>query len=131
MVKPGGMKLKPSSVRRRRFTAQKRSPLLEAFDRSPVRAAQFAARHGLGVSTLYAWRRHAAATDSSKLGPHRSPASPPEPFRQVSLAEVLGAGHSWAGEVCLADGTQLRWRPQAGLAAVHALLNLLRQPCGR
>jgi transposase-like protein len=55
------MKTSHGSPRRRarRADATRRAQLLAAFDRSGLSAADFARRHSLHYTTLYAWRRQA------------------------------------------------------------------------
>ncbi|SRR6266540_4413567 len=110
---------------RQRFSPQQRSLLLEQFGRSPLSAAEFAAQHGVGVSTLYHWRRRTR-------GPRRltGPAQPAQAmFQSIPLGQVLGAVSSWVGEVSLPDGTQLRWNTQFPVAALQEVLTQLRRPC--
>lgn len=119
------MKLNHGSARRKGFTPPQREQLLEEFERDPVSALEFAAQHGLGVSTLYHWRRRcrpAPRVASGKTAPTHGA------FQQVSLADVFGGGH-WAGEVRLPDGTELRWNNQASTTVLQNLLGDLRRPC--
>jgi transposase-like protein len=112
-------------VRRRRFSPQQRSLILDQFERSPLAAAEFAVRHGVGVSTLYHWRRRSEVL--------RRPTAPSRPaqavFQSIPLGQVLGATSSWVGEVSLPDGTQLRWNSQLSAAALQEVLAHLRRPC--
>ena len=118
------MKRRHRSVHRQRFTSQQRAQLFSAFDRSGLSAAQFAAQNDIGASTLFAWRRRFS-------GHPQKPPPPPDKklFKQVSLAQVLGNGNSWAGEVQLPDGTQLRWGSQVAGDLLHEVLAHLRGPC--
>ena len=111
--------------RRPRLSPQQRSSLLEEFERSPLAAAEFAARHGVGVSTLYHWRRR---TGGSR---RRTDAAQPAQamFQSIPLGQVLGATGSWVGEVSLPDGTQLRWNTQLSGAVLQEVLTQLRRPC--
>jgi len=99
--------------------------LLEQFDRSQLMAAEFAARHGVGVSTLYNWRRRTRRA--------RRPIGTTQPaqamFQSIPLGQVLGATGSWVGEVSLPDGTQLRWNTQLSGAVLQEVLTQLRRPC--
>ncbi len=45
------------SVRRRRPTTAERSHLLDLCERSNLTHEAFAAQHGIGLSTLYQWKR--------------------------------------------------------------------------
>lgn len=110
---------------RQRFTPQQRAQLLEAFDRSGLSAAEFAAQNGIGASTLFAWRRRFPV-------PTKKPLSSPDKnlFKEVCLAEFLGNGaESWAGEVQWANGTHLRWRHQASAAQLQLVLEHFCRPC--
>jgi transposase-like protein len=51
-----------SSRVRKRLTAAQRHKILRAYERSQLTQKQFAAEVGIGVSTLHAWLRKAAAT---------------------------------------------------------------------
>lgn len=113
------------SPRRQRFSPQQRSLILEQFDGRQQTAAEFAARHGVGVSTLYNWHRR---TESSRQP--TDTARPPEAtFQSIPLGQVLGVTGSWVGEVSLPDGTQLRWSTQLSGAALQDVLTHLRRPC--
>jgi len=119
------MKLNHAPLPRQQFSPQERSLLLEQFDRSQVTAADFAARYGLGVSTLYNWRRRSKIKQHAKVTAQPARAM----FQSIPLGQVLGATGSWAGEVSLPDGTQVRWNTQLSGAALQEVLAQLRQPC--
>ena len=120
------MKRNHTSLSRHRFTAQQRVHLLNEFEGRQGTASEFAARHGIGTSTLFNWLRQSRRASTGPSGP----AGPTQaPFQQVSLAEVVGAAGQWAGEVRLPDGTQLRWSSQTTPALLHELLAHLRQSC--
>ena len=120
------MKRNHTSLARQRFTAQQRSHLLNEFEGRPGTASEFAARHGIGTSTLFNWLRRRRREPAQAVGP----AGPTQaPFQQVSLAEVLGTGGQWAGEVRLPDGTQLRWTSQTSPGVLQQVLAQLRRSC--
>lgn len=110
--------------RRQRFSPQQRSLLVEEFAHSQLTAAEFAARPGVGESTLYHWRRRPG---SRRLKGTTQPAQ--AKFQSIPLGQVLGAAGSWVGEVSLPDGTQLRWSTQLSAVALQEVLAQLRQPC--
>ena len=89
------MKISNGSPRyRQRLTpASRRAQLLAAFDRSGLSAAAFARRHGIGYSTLCAWRHRRAKT-------RPSPA-----FVQVEVSEPIAPG-----ELVIELGGQARVR---------------------
>ena len=105
----------PTSLsRRKHVTPAQREKILCAWRASSLPDQAFAAQAGVGVSTLHAWRRRAAAR----------PTSPRTPF--VAVPNLLAAGPpapayrlQWPGGLSL----ELR----AGFAAgeVAALLQLL------
>jgi len=84
------MKIYNGSPRhRQRVTpASRRAQLLAAFDRSRLSAAAFARRHGIGYSTLCAWRHHQAKT---KPSPGFVQVEVSEPIAPVELVIELGA----------------------------------------
>jgi transposase-like protein len=99
---------------------------LEQYERSQLTVAEFAAQHGLTAQTIHSWRhqqRKAVAAAAVV------PVEPKTRFEEVSVAEVLRASGCWAAEVQLADGTFLRWNPQASLVVLQSLLAHLRRPC--
>ena len=105
--------------RRRRPTAEQRRQLVEAFKKREEPAGDFARRHGFAVSTLHRWVQ---TERSSQKGRVKLPA-----FQEIRLP-VDGLG-SWSGEVCLPDGTRVRWNGDAGLEGTERLVERLRQPC--
>lgn len=109
-----------------RFSAQQRADLLNEFEGRKGTASEFAAGHGIGTSTLFNWLRQSRRVS---VGPSVQAGPAQAPFQQVSLAEVLGDGGQWAGEVRLPDGTQLRWSSQTSARLLQNVLAQLRQSC--
>ena len=105
--------------KRRQATTEERRRLVEAFKRREESAADFARRHGLATSTLHRWVRDEGVARGNRSG---FPA-----FREIRLP-VDGAS-GWAGEVCLPDGTRVRWNGAPGLAGTERLVQQLRRPC--
>jgi len=105
--------------RRRRPTAEQRRQLVEAFKQREEPAVDFARRHGLAVSTLHRWVQMERNFPKSHL---KGPV-----FQEIQLP-VNGMG-SWCGEVCLPDGTRVRWNGDAGLEGTERLIERLRRPC--
>lgn len=100
------------SVRRHK-SSQQRQQLLARYHRSQLTQRDFAARHGIGLSTLHKW-----------LQRERSATVPPVKFQEVTLPRGLAP---WAVEVVSPDGWLIRL--QTG-SAVHLLPQLLRSlPC--
>ena len=111
---------------RRRFAPERKAQLLDALARRPGAVADFAARHGIGTSTLFRWRRQAEQATRCPAQP--APGSKIE-FQRVSLAPLLGSGGPWAGEVQLPDGTQVRWGSTTPVEVLLQVLAGLRPPC--
>lgn len=111
---------------RRRFAPERKAQLLDALARRPGAVADFAARHGIGTSTLFRWRRQAEQATRCPAQP--APGSKIE-FQRVSLAPLLGSGGPWAGEVQLPDGTQVRWGNNPPVEVLLQVLGSLRHPC--
>ena len=109
---------------RRRFNSQQRAQLLKQFASNPGPAREFAARHGVAASTLYRWQRRPHLL---KPTPQANGQTSLELFKQVAISEVLGT--QWSGEVRLPDGTEVRWRHPAPVAALQELLGYLRGSC--
>jgi transposase-like protein len=104
---------------RRRHTAEQRRELVEGFRQREESAAEFARRHGLATSTLHRWVRTEGRPRGSR---RRRPA-----FQEIRLPVEGVSG--WAGEVCLPDGTRVRWNGVTGLAGTERLVEQLRRPC--
>jgi hypothetical protein len=104
---------------RRRHTAEQRRQLVEGFRQRDEPAAKFARRHGVATSTLHRWVR-AEGRPRGKLG--RLPV-----FQEIRLP--IDGVSGWAGEVCLPDGTRVRWNGATGLAGTERLVQQLRRPC--
>jgi hypothetical protein len=116
------MKRKDGS--RPHFNPQQRGQLLKEFARNPGTARDFAARHGIAASSLYRWQRRPELIDPV---PQANGLAGADLFKQVAISEVLGT--QWSGEVRLPDGTEVRWRHPAPVAALLELLGYLRRPC--
>ena len=101
------------------MTVEERLELTEAFRRRDEAAAAFARRHKVATSTLHRWAR---VEDSSRGRRAGLPA-----FQEIRLPVDGVSG--WAGEVCLPDGTRVRWNGATGLAGTERLVQQLRPPC--
>lgn len=112
--------------RKQRYTAQQRAAWLEQYERSQLTVPEFAAQHGLSPQTIHSWR-HQQRQTVAELAIARL--EPKANFEEISVAEVFRASGCWAGEMQLADGTFLRWNPQASLVVLQSLLAHLRRPC--
>lgn len=104
---------------RRRLSGEERLQLTEAFKRRDEPAAAFARRHKLATSTLHRWARAEGAPQRRRA---RLPA-----FQEIRLPVDGVSG--WSGEVCLPDGTRVRWNGATGLAGTERLVQQLRRPC--
>jgi hypothetical protein len=104
---------------RRRSSAEQRRQLVEAFQQREESAAEFSRRHAVATSTLHRWVR--------TEGPPRRNRSGPPVFQEMRLP--MDGVSGWAGEVCLPDGTRVRWNGAAGLAGTERLVQQLRRPC--
>ena len=106
--------------RGKRLSTEQRRQLLDQFERKAVSAEAFAARHGIGVSTLYHWQR---------LSRRNKAQARPLALREISLGEVMGKGSRWSAELQLPDGTCLRWNDALPASALSEVLHTLRRSC--
>jgi len=102
--------------RRQRFSRDRRKELLAAFERSGLSATAFARKHGLGCSTLHAWRRQAR---NGKPAPGFVQVELSEPSAPAELIVELGAG----ARLRISSADQIQW-----VAQLVERLNA-RQPC--
>lgn len=109
----------PKEPRKRQATAEQRRRLVVAFPEREESAAAFARRHGVATSTLHRWVR-------AEGRPRRHRPKLPV-FHEIRLPSDGVSG--WAGEVCLPDGTRVRWNGATGLAGTERLVQQLRRPC--
>ena len=103
---------KPVSAHRRK-TTQQRQRLVTRFHQSQLTQRQFAARHGIGLSTLSKWLR-CESTQSL----------PPVKFQEVSLPSVTPR---WAVEVVSPTGWVVRLQNSAEVQTLPQLLRAV--PC--
>ena len=83
------MKRPKGSLRqRRRFSESQRTELLTAFERDGLSAKAFARKHGIGCSTLHAWRR---VQPNGKPSPGFVQVELSEPRVPVELVVEMGA----------------------------------------
>jgi len=100
-------------VHRHRLTSQQRRRLLARYHKGQFTQKEFAAREGVGLSTLIKW-----------LQQERTPGQPPVEFRELVLP---GAAGRWALEVVSPQGWTLRLQTTAGAESLAPLLRAL--PC--
>ena len=105
--------LKTDIVRRRRLTSQQRQRLLARYHKGQFTQREFAAREGIGLSTLIKW-----------LQQERTTGQPPVAFQEVVLP---GAAGRWALEVVSPQGWTLRLQTTVGAEILGSLLRTL--PC--
>jgi transposase-like protein len=98
---------------RRRRTSKQRQQLLDRFHQSQLTQEAFAARHGIGVSTLGKWLQ----CESRKT-------LPPVKFHEVALPR---ATHGWSVEVVSPKGWIVRLHDGSELQTLPQLLRAL--PC--
>jgi transposase-like protein len=98
--------------RRRRSTAAERAAWAEQYDTSGLAQGEFAARHGLGFSTLQRWLAENPAGGSPVAPQPAIPGTyPPTPARAPVFAEVklpLSPAVGWTVEVVRPGGPTLR-----------------------
>jgi len=105
--------LKTDIVRRRRLTSQQRQRLLARYHKGQFTQKEFAARAGIGLSTLIKW-----------LQQERTTGQPSVAFQEVVLP---GAAGRWALEVVSPQGWTLRLQTTVGAEILGSLLRTL--PC--
>ena len=105
--------LKTDIVRRRRLTSQQRQRLLARYHKGQFTQREFAARAGIGLSTLIKW-----------LQQERTTGQPSVAFQEVVLP---GAAGRWALEVVNPQGWTLRLQTTASAEILGSLLRTL--PC--
>ncbi len=103
---------KPVSSRRRK-TTQQRQRLVTRFHQGQLTQRQFAARHGIGLSTLSKWLRRESKQSS-----------PPVKFQEVALPSVTPR---WAVEVASPNGWVVRLQNSAEVQTLPQLLRAV--PC--
>jgi len=103
--------LKTDIVQRRRLTSPQRQRLLARYHKGQFTQREFAARAGIGLSTLIKWLQQARTT-----GP------PSVAFQEVVLP---GAAGRWALEVVSPQGWALRLQTTAGAEMLGSLLRTL------
>jgi hypothetical protein len=114
------------AVAKRRYSSQQRAQILEQYERSGLSVPDFAAQQGLCAQTLHGWR-HQHRTAVAQAALVVSDSTPV--FTEVPLQQIFRPSGSWAGELQLPNGTQVRWNPQASLVVLQSLLTQLRRPC--
>ena len=105
--------LKTDIVQRRRLTSPQRQRLLARYHKGQFTQREFAARAGIGLSTLIKW-----------LQQERTTGQPSVAFQEVVLP---GAAGRWALEVVNPQGWTLRLQTTASAEILGSLLRTL--PC--
>jgi len=98
-----------------RLTMPQRQRLLARYHRSPLTQAEFAAQHGIGLSTLAKWLREARAGDAAPA---------PVRFQEMVLPSMAPR---WAVELVSPQGWTVRLHTVSDFQAVSPLLPVL--PC--
>jgi transposase-like protein len=102
-----------SGFHRRRFTAQQRQRLLARYHKGQLTQRGFAAREGIGMSTLVKWLRE-----------ERAKAPPQVSFQEVALP---GMKSPWVLEVVNPQGWTMRSAQRIDAESLAQLLRAL--PC--
>jgi transposase-like protein len=100
-------------VRRRRLTAQQRQCLLARYHRGQLGQREFAARHGVGLSTLGKW-----------LQQERAAGQPSVSFKEVMLPN---SPIRWALEIVSPQGWTVRLAQSSDFEKLSPML--LALPC--
>jgi hypothetical protein len=103
------------SAPRKRLTTDQRQRLLARYHRSALTQAAFAARHGIGLSTLGKWLREEPAADACPS---------PVRFQEVVLP---GSAPRWAVELVSPQGWIVRLHATSDAGVLPQLLAGL--PC--
>ena len=104
--------ISPKDAVRHRFTPQQRQRLLTRFHKGQLNQRDFAARHGVGLSTLSKWLRLERAADE-----------PSVEFRELVMPT---AGAKWAVEITSPKGWTVRLQDSS---AIRTLPKVLRALC--
>jgi hypothetical protein len=103
----------------RRFTPAQQAELIKSFKQRTETAREFARRRQVALCTLHRWMRQ---------GGHRTKRTrrTRPVFEELPMISAMA---SWTAEVCLPDGTHLRWNRGADGASLEEVLRQLRRPC--
>ena len=99
--------------RRQRWTGAQRQQLLARYHQSQFTQREFAARHGLGLSTLSNWLRRESKQSL-----------PPVQFQELTLPNPVPG---WAMEVVSPQGWVVRFQNSSAIQTLPQLLRAL--PC--
>jgi transposase-like protein len=103
--------ISPKDVVRHRFTAQQRQRLVARFHQSQLTRKEFAARHGVGFSTLSKWLQ-----DEHRTG------DPAVSFQEMV---VPTAAMRWAVEVISPKGWTVRLNDSSAIPSLPKVLRAL------
>jgi transposase-like protein len=97
-------------AQRQRLTVHQRQQMLARYHRSPLTQAEFAAQHGIGLSTLGKWLREKGQVPQSAA---------PVRFQEVMLPSTTS---QWAVEVVSPQGWTVRLHTASDFEVISALL---------
>ncbi len=103
--------ISPKDVVRHRFTAQQRQRLVARFHQSQLTRKEFAARHGVGFSTLSKW-----------LQDERHAGKPAVSFQEMVMPT---AATKWAVEVTSPKGWTVRLNDSSAIPSLPKVLRAL------
>jgi hypothetical protein len=125
--------LKTDALGRVTITREKRDELLDAFDRSGLKGAQFARLAGVNYGTFASWvqdRRHARGEYEFERKPPARTTAQPLRLMEATLAQPSPASAPVTPfEVLLPGGAKLLIADSSHIALAAQLLNSLRAPC--
>jgi hypothetical protein len=102
------------------------SALVKEYRASGLGVPDFARQHRLAPGRLHYWIYQKCR---SRPAPPARPAGGPPRFQEVKLAALWPGAETWAAEVSLVNGLQIRFRPEVSPGWVGSVVHALQRPC--
>ena len=112
--------------RHEQFSLAEISKVLARYRHSGLGVAQFAKEQGIPPGRLHYWVYQKGRTKPSKTS---RPSLPKPLFQELKVETVLPPVDSWAAEVSLSGGLDVRFSQRAAADWIGSVVQALRRPC--
>ena len=110
-------------------TSKEMAAVIAAYRQSGLGLRRFAREHGIGPGRLHYWVYQKNQDPKARPWAKERRADPRAIFQEIKLEAGSGALQSWAAEVNVAQGLNVRFNGTANPDWIGAVIQALQRPC--